>query len=189
MPDNPDLIIRHRDRTVPIEVYAKLPRQPVTVVLDSLRSSFNVGAIFRTCECARVERLITCGITPHPPDEKVLKTSMGSWEFVPHEHYDTAEEAMARMRERGAAVIALETTSRSVSIYKARFHKPLCLLLGNEAQGLKSNVLKATDEIVEIPLSGYKNSLNVSVSLGIALFEILRQWGAVGEPPFAVEPR
>jgi len=176
------LIVRNLDRTVPIEVYSKLPRQPVVVVCENLRSSFNVGAIFRTCECARVEKLITCGITAHPPDEKVVKTSMGTWEFVPHEHYDTALEAISGLRDKVASVVALETTSQSVSIYQARFAQPLCLVLGNEALGLSREVLEAADQIVEIPLLGYKNSLNVSVSLGITLFEILRQWGATNMP-------
>jgi len=175
--ENDNLIVRNRDRSVPIEVYARLPRLPITVVLENLRSSFNVGAVFRSCECARIEKLITCGITAHPPDEKVIKTSMGTWEFVPHEHVETVGEAIGRVRAEGVPVVALETTSKSVSIYQTKFARPVCLFLGNEAQGLSREVLKAADQILEIPLLGYKNSLNVSVALGVTLFEILRQWG------------
>ncbi len=177
MAENDNLIVRNQDRSVPIEVYARLPRLPITVVLENLRSSFNVGAVFRSCECARIGKLITCGITAHPPDEKVIKTSMGTWEFVPHEHVETVGEAIGRMRAEGVPVVALETTSKSVSIYETKFARPVCLFLGNEAQGLSREVLKAADQILEIPLLGYKNSLNVSVALGVTLFEILRQWG------------
>jgi tRNA G18 (ribose-2'-O)-methylase SpoU len=177
LPENDNLIVRNRDRSIPIEVYARLPRLPITVVLENLRSSFNVGAIFRSCECARIEKLITCGITAHPPDEKVIKTSMGTCEFVPHEHVETVGEAIEQVQAEGVPVVALETTSKSVSIYQTKFARPVCLLLGNEAQGLSQEVLQAADLILEIPLLGYKNSLNVSVALGVTLFEILRQWG------------
>ncbi|MFC1614004.1 RNA methyltransferase [Gemmatimonadota bacterium] len=176
--DNERIIrVRDRDREIPIEVYSRLPRHRITVVLDNLRSRFNVGAIFRSCECARVEKIITCGITAHPPDEKLLKTAMGTCEFVPHEHADHILEVVSSMRERNIAVAALETTEQSVPIYEAAFPKPVCLMVGNEALGLNREVLDLADMIVEIPMHGYKNSLNVSSATGIALFEILRQWG------------
>ncbi len=181
------LVIRNRDRRPALEEYARLPRLPITVVLDGLRSSFNVGAIFRSCECARIEELITCGITAHPPDEQVLRTSMGTWEYVPHRHLETVEAAVALARQRGARVVALETTSRSKSIYEMEFPRPLCLLLGNEALGLDEQALALADELVEIPLLGYKNSLNVSVAGGIALFEVLRSWGEL-QPAGGLEP-
>ncbi|OGG06377.1 MAG: hypothetical protein A3F83_11900 [Candidatus Glassbacteria bacterium RIFCSPLOWO2_12_FULL_58_11] len=176
-----DIVQRHHDRAVPIEQYSRLPRLPVTLVLENLRSSFNVGAIFRSCESARVEKLITCGITAHPPNEKVLKTSMGAWEFVPHEHVASAGEAIEKLKAQGLPLFALETTSKSVSLYRTKIPRPVALILGNEALGLSRETLAAADRIIEIPLLGYKNSLNVSVALGIALFEILRQWGELGK--------
>ncbi|MCE5272602.1 TrmH family RNA methyltransferase [bacterium] len=177
------LEIRNLDRAVSIEEYSRLPRLPVTVILDRLRSSFNVGAVFRTCECARVERLITTGITCHPPDEKVVRTAMGTAEFVPHRHFQDTREAILFARECGLPVYALETTSHSESIYRVSFPRPVCLVFGNEALGLERDTLSLANRIVEIPLLGYKNSLNVSVAAGITLFEVLRQWGEVGEPP------
>jgi len=177
LPDNENLKVRNRDHSIPIEVYSRLPRLPITVVLENLRSGFNVGAIFRSCECARVQKLITCGITAHPPEEKVVRTSMGTWEFVPHEHVETVGEAIEKVRAERMRLVALETTSKSLSIYEAKLARPLCLFLGNEALGLSREVLEAVDEILEIPLLGYKNSLNVSVAFGITLFEILRKWG------------
>ncbi len=178
-------VIRNLDRQLPIEVYCSLPKLPVTVVLDNLRSAFNVGAIFRTAECGRVEQLYTCGITAHPPDPRVVRTSMGTTEFVPHKHLDTTGEAIELARTRGARIVALETTNVSRSLYDPWIKKPVCLILGNEALGLGEDVLAAADEIVEIPLLGYKNSLNVSVSLGVVLFEILRQWGELDFLPAA----
>lgn len=178
-------VIRNLDRQLPIEVYCSLPKLPVTVILDNLRSAFNVGAIFRTAECGRVEQLYTCGITAHPPDPRVVRTSMSTTEFVPHKHLDTTAEAIELARTRGARIVALETTNVSRSLYDPWIKKPVCLILGNEALGLGEDVLELADEIVEIPLLGYKNSLNVSVSLGVVLFEILRQWGELEGLPAA----
>ncbi|MBN2289482.1 MAG: TrmH family RNA methyltransferase [Candidatus Glassbacteria bacterium] len=178
MPEEKNIRVRDRDRSIPIEVYSRLPRHPVTVVLDSLRSRFNVGAIFRSCECARVEKIFTCGITAHPPDEKLAKTAMGTCEFVPHEHVARISEVISGLRESGIPLVALETTRQSRSIYEVEFPRPVCLAVGNEALGLSREVLEAAGMIVEIPLHGYKNSLNVAAATGIALFEILRQWGA-----------
>ena len=178
-------VVRNLDRQPQIEVYSSMPKLPVTVVLDNLRSAFNVGAIFRTAECGRVEQLYTCGIAAHPPDERVVRTSMGTTEFVPHKHLDTTAEAISLARNRGARIVALETTSASRSLYDPWEKEPVCLLLGNEAMGLNNDVLELADEIVEIPLLGYKNSLNVSVSFGVVLFEILRQWGELESLPGA----
>jgi len=177
MPEKNQIRVRNHDRKIPIEVYSRLPRHPVTLVLDNLRSRFNVGAIFRTCECARVEKLFTCGITAHPPDEKLLKTAMGTCEFVPHEHVQQVDQAVSIMRRRKIPLAALETTDRSLSIYDYKFPRPVCLLMGNEALGLSRKILDSADAIVEIPMQGYKNSLNVASAASITLFEILRQWG------------
>lgn len=183
MDSGDSLEICNRDRMVPIEEYSRLPRLPITVVLDNLRSSFNVGAIFRTCECARVERLITTGISAHPPDDKVVRTAMGTAEFVPHEHAADITAVIRSISDSGTPVYAMETTSRSETIYRVQFPRPVCLVFGNEALGINREALQLADRIVEIPLLGYKNSLNVAVSAGITIFEVLRQWGEMGEPP------
>ena len=176
-------VVRNFDRRVPIEVYSRLPRLPIIVALDNLRSSFNVGAIFRTAECGRIEMLYTCGITAHPPAERVVKTAMGAAEFVPHCHVKNTLDAVGAARERGARIVALETTDASRPLYAPWPREPVCLVLGNEALGLDGKVLAEADEIVEIPLLGYKNSLNVSVAFGVVLFEILRQWGELDRLP------
>ena len=159
MNSEPDFEIRNRDRYVPIEEYSRLPRLPVTVVLDNLRSSFNVGAIFRTCECARVEKLITTGISAHPPDDKVVKTAMGAAEFVPHEYYEDIITAVKHLKKMDLPVYALETTSNSESIYRIAFPRPVCLVFGNEALGIGREVLELADRIVEIPFWATKTVL------------------------------
>jgi tRNA G18 (ribose-2'-O)-methylase SpoU len=170
-------VVRNLDRRAPIEVYSRLPRVQLSVALDNLRSAFNVGSIFRTAECGRLELVYTCGITAHPPADGVVKTAMGAAEFVPHHHVKTTLDAMELARGRGAKIVAVETTDQSRSVYAPWEKTPTCLVLGNEALGLGEKVLAAADEIVEIPLLGYKNSLNVAVAFGVVMFEILRQWG------------
>lgn len=172
----PDFKIRSRDRAVPIEEYSRLPRHPITVVLDNLRSGFNVGAIFRSCECARIEQLITCGITAHPPAEQVMKTSMGTAEFVAHSHRPTTLDAVTDLKSKGIPVLGLETTTKSHRLHDFKFPQPCALVFGNEALGIEVDLLARCDEIIEIPTYGYKNSLNVASAVSIVLFEILRQW-------------
>jgi len=176
-------VIRNLDCRTPIELYSRLPRLPLCVALDNLRSAFNVGAIFRTAECGRLEIVYTCGITAHPPADGVLKTAMGAAEFVPHQHVKTTLEAISIARQRGARIVAVETTDQSRSLFAPWEKTPTCLVLGNEALGLDEQVLAAADEVVEIPLLGYKNSLNVSVAFGVVMFEILRQWGELENLP------
>jgi tRNA G18 (ribose-2'-O)-methylase SpoU len=147
----------------------------VTVILDNLRSAFNVGSVFRTADGALVEKVVTCGYTAHPPHAKLEKTALGTLASVPWEHRPSAADAARDMRGRGVPVVALETTSRSCPLWEFHFPLPVCLLLGNEALGVSPEALALADEIVEIPCFGYKNSINVAVAFGIAAAEIMRQ--------------
>jgi 23S rRNA (guanosine2251-2'-O)-methyltransferase len=167
--------VRSLDSALAPEDFQKIPRCPVIVVLDDLRSAFNVGSIFRTADCGLVEKIMTCGITAHPPNKKLEKTALGTLPFVPWEHRDTATEAVAEMKSAGIRVVAMETTNRSRTIWEYRFPFPVCLVLGNEALGVSGPVLDAADDLVEIPMFGFKNSINVSAAFAIALYEIQRQ--------------
>jgi 23S rRNA (guanosine2251-2'-O)-methyltransferase len=155
--------------------FAKIARCPVTVVLDNLRSAFNVGSIFRTADCSLVQKIITCGITAHPPNGKLEKTALGTLPIVPWEHRAAAAEAVAEMKSAGVRVVAMETTDQSETLWNFRFPLPVCLVFGNEALGVSSPALAAADDLVEIPMFGYKNSINVAAAFGIVMYEIQRQ--------------
>jgi tRNA G18 (ribose-2'-O)-methylase SpoU len=167
--------VRSFDSPLAPEDFRNIPRCPVTVVLDDLRSAFNVGSIFRTADCGLVEKIITCGITAHPPNLKLEKTALGTPPFVPWEHRETAAGAVAELKSRGVRVVAMETTNRSRTLWETRFPLPVCLVLGNEALGVSAPVLDAADDLVEIPMFGFKNSINVAAAFAIALYEIQRQ--------------
>ena len=174
------LQVRSFDSPLSPEAFENVPRRPIYAILDNLRSAFNVGSIIRAADCALVEKVYLCGITAHPPHKKLDKTSLGALPYVPWEHRSTAEEAVAELKDRNIPVVALELTNRSRVLWEYRFPEPVGLVLGNEALGVSPKALALVDDIVEIPMLGYKNSINVAVAFGIAVYEIQRQqWGTI----------
>ncbi|MEE2657452.1 MAG: RNA methyltransferase [Candidatus Latescibacterota bacterium] len=171
------LDVRSRDLDMPQERFAALEKFPLYLVLDNLRSAFNVGSIFRSADTARLAGVITCGYTAHPPHPRLEKTALGALDYVPHEHFDKTVEAIASLTARGIAVWAMETTSQSRPYHEVSYPQPLALVLGNEALGVEREVLGTCDGIVEVPVFGYKNSLNVACVAAVVVFEALRQWG------------
>jgi 23S rRNA (guanosine2251-2'-O)-methyltransferase len=168
--------IRSSDRTLEDGPVLMDPL-PVIAVLDNLRSAFNVGSIFRTSEAARIRELVLCGITPYPPNEKLDRTALGTVHRVPWRHCVSTVEAVRELRRQGVAVWACELAENAVSIRSLFFPRPVALVLGHEASGVSPEVLSETDGIVEVPLYGRKNSLNVATTFGVVIFEVLRQWG------------
>ena len=172
--------VRNHDSPLSLEAYERLPKHPLHLILDNLRSAFNVGSIFRTADTARVARILTCGYTAHPPHPKLEKTALGTLDYIHTDHFDTTVAAVESLRGQGTPVWALETTSRSKTFTSVTYPRPLALILGNEALGVSRDVLDLSDELVEIPMYGFKNSLNVAAACAVVVFEILRQWGADG---------
>ncbi len=147
-------------------------RHPVYVLLSNIRSMYNVGSIFRTCDSALVAELILCGFTPKPPREEIAKTALGAVDSVPWKYFENEKDAIAYLRNKGVRVIALEITDKKrvyTSLKADEF--PLCIVIGNELTGLDDSVLELCDDAIEIPMYGVKHSLNVSVATGIAVFE------------------
>jgi 23S rRNA (guanosine2251-2'-O)-methyltransferase len=168
--------IRSADAAISLEDYLRMPKHPVAVVLDNIRSAYNVGSIFRSADAARIERVLPCGVTAHPPHLKLEKTAVGTDRYVKSEYFKSTLDAVASERARGARVVALETAENAKCYHEMTYPRPLCLVLGNEALGVSAEVLDAADEVVRIPLFGYKNSLNVVCAFNVVLFEALRQW-------------
>lgn len=155
-------------------------RKPLTIVLDNVRSAHNVGNILRAAEAARVEEVVLCGITPAPPDPKVLKTALRSAAYVPHSSVGSTMEAVRRLRAEGVTVYGVETTERSVSLWEVEMKAPLALVFGNEVVGVHAEVLKVCDGLVSVPMLGVKNSLNVATCASIVVWEALRRWELEG---------
>jgi tRNA G18 (ribose-2'-O)-methylase SpoU len=165
-----------RDRT-PEEGPVLAEPLPLTGVLDNLRSAFNVGSIFRTSEAARVGELLLCGITAYPPNAQLDRTALGTAHRVPWRHVVSTAEAVRGLRAQGVPVWALEVTDGARSLREVRFPRPVAVVFGHETAGVGPEVLREVDGIVQIPLYGRKNSLNVASAYAVVIFEILRQWG------------
>ncbi len=151
---------------------------PVIAVLDNLRSAFNVGSIFRTSEAARLRELVLCGITPYPPNERLDRTALGCVHSVAWRHVVSTTAAVREARQAGYRIYACEVAPGARSLREVSFpRRPLAFVFGHEVAGIAPEVMALADAIVEIPLHGRKNSLNVATSYGIVLFEVLRQWG------------
>jgi 23S rRNA (guanosine2251-2'-O)-methyltransferase len=152
-------------------------RMPVVVLVDNVRSLYNVGSIFRTSDGAMIQKLILTGFTPHPPRKEIDKTALGATLSVPWEYVKHPLDAIATMKEQGVRICCLELTDRSVlytEIQPTQF--PLCLIIGNEITGVSPDIIRACDAAFEIPMFGTKQSLNVAVAYGIAVFELARIW-------------
>jgi tRNA G18 (ribose-2'-O)-methylase SpoU len=171
-------------RRLTLEELRSEPRLPITVLLDNIRSLYNVGSIFRTSDGGRITRLILTGYTPHPPRKEIEKTALGATESVPWEYVRDPLEAIAGLKREGTTICALEHTSASVPYYtvdKGSF--PLCLVVGNEITGVSPAILAEADMAVDIPMYGMKQSLNAAVAYAVALYEFVRIVRGDGEGP------
>ncbi len=158
---------------VPVEKIEQAKRFPVYVILDSIRSTYNVGSIFRTSDGAMIEKLYLCGYTPHPPKKEILKTALGSTESVKWEFVKDARDVIKKLKLNGVKIAALELTDKSFPYYELDSKIfPLALIVGNEITGVSQSLLDLCDFSIEIPQYGIKQSLNVAVAYGIAIFEL-----------------
>ncbi|MFO7525851.1 MAG: RNA methyltransferase [Ignavibacteriaceae bacterium] len=157
---------------------------PVTVILSSIRSNYNVGSIFRTSDGAMIEKLYLCGYTPHPPNpdipggkKEIHKTALGATESIDWEFVKDPLEVIAKLKSKGMKICALELTSESKPYYQISDKDfPICLVIGNEISGVSQEILDECDFSIEIPQYGIKQSLNVAVAYGIAIFELRKKF-------------
>ena len=156
--------------------YDAIRRLPVSVLLDDVRSLYNVGAFFRTAEAAGVEKLYLCGITGRPPKRAIAKTALGAEESVAWEHAWDARETLAALRERGYEIAAIETSVHAVDLFDWRPRFPVCLVFGHEVEGIREEISSFSDTHVRIPMLGAKHSLNVATAGGVAIYELLRKY-------------
>jgi len=149
---------------------------PAAVLLDNVRSMYNVGAFFRAADGVGLQKLYLCGITAHPPKKAISKTALGAEEAVPWEHDWNAIEMAKRMIQAGFQFAAIETSSHSVDLFEWQPTFPICMAFGNEVEGLNPELLQMAGTHVRIPMLGKKTSLNVATAAGIVLYELLRKY-------------
>ncbi len=152
----------------------ELPRHPLRLVLDQVRSAYNVGALFRTADGCGVDRIYLLGYTPHPPHPQLEKTALGASSYVPWEHRQDSTGLLDELTEDGYETIALETGEDAVPIWDFDWPERAALVVGNEVEGVSPVVLNGCRKKICLPMYGYKASLNVTTALGVAMFEYLR---------------
>ncbi|MBP9151697.1 MAG: RNA methyltransferase [Flavobacteriales bacterium] len=149
---------------------------PVIVVLDDVRSLHNIGSVFRTSDAFAVEKIILCGITAQPPHREIEKSALGATESVQWEYRETCIEAVKLLKADGVKVIGVEQVEGAIPLDKVDVgSNHLALVFGNEVKGVSQEVLKSCDTFIEIPQFGTKHSLNISVSVGVVLWELVKK--------------
>jgi len=159
--------------------YAAIDRLPVVVLLDQVRSLYNVGSFFRTCDGVRVTKLLLGGITAMPPNPQIAKTALGAEQAVPWEKVGDVGAALDRLRGDGWELAAIETSLHAVDLFDWQPSFPVCVVFGHEVEGVSPDVLARCDTHVRIPTLGLKQSLNVATAGGVVLYELLRKYRAI----------
>lgn len=156
--------------------YEPIAVLPVIALLDNIRSLYNVGAFFRTADAAGIESLILSGITGRPPHRSISKTALGAESNVRWESSTDAGPLVEQLRAKGYEIAAIETSVRSVDLFDWEPAFPLCLIFGNEIDGISPEVSGLADTHVRIPMLGVKHSLNVATAGGVVIYELLRKY-------------
>jgi 23S rRNA (guanosine2251-2'-O)-methyltransferase len=149
---------------------------PAAVLLDNVRSMYNVGAFFRAADGVNLEKICLCGITAHPPKKAIAKTALGAEETVAWEHNWNPLTVTQALRCKGFEIAAIETSMHSVDLFDWQPDFPVCVAFGNEVEGLNPDLLDLADTHVRVPMLGKKTSLNVATAGGIVLYELLRKY-------------
>lgn len=164
------------DKNMTKEELASIERVPLYFVLDNIRSAFNVGSAFRTADAGSIKQICLCGISCYPPNKKLAKTALGATDSVPWKYYESTTDAIYELQNSGVEICVVELTSCSKNFWEHSFKNPTALVFGHEVTGVSEAVLPLANHFVHIPMHGKKSTLNVATSLGVVMFEVLRQW-------------
>lgn len=160
-----------------VEEFKEAEKLPLVVVLDDVRSLYNVGSVFRSCDAFRISAIYLCGITACPPHAEIHKTALGAEESVAWRYFSTAEEAVRSLQTEGFFVYSIEQVEGSTKLHHLTLDRrqKYAVVLGNEVKGVHQSVVDLSDGCLEIPQWGTKHSLNVSVAAGMVVWEFAKQ--------------
>jgi 23S rRNA (guanosine2251-2'-O)-methyltransferase len=160
-----------------VENYHNHPKNPLILMLDDVRSLHNVGSAFRTADAFLLEKIILCGITGKPPHREINKTALGATESVSWEYHNDPMPVLGKLKESGYQVLSVEQADQSVPlhVFMPDINKRYVLVFGNELSGVKESIVERSDHVIEIPQFGTKHSLNISVSIGIVIWDIVNK--------------
>ena len=160
-----------------VSEYKASEKTPVIVVLENIRSAYNVGSVFRTADAFLLDAIYTTGYTAHPPHKQISKTALGADESVDTRHFASANEAIVQLKANNYRVLAVEQTEGSLFLNRLarQTGEKLALVFGNEVSGVEQSTIVLCDGCIEIPQLGMKHSINVATAAGIVLWELVRE--------------
>ena len=156
-----------------VDEFKKAPKTPVVIVLDNIRSLNNIGSAFRTSDAFRVTAVYLCGITAKPPHRDIQKTALGATESVHWEYFNSTMDAVKKLQQNRYKILAVEQADKSVGLQDFSYDsvENYAFIFGNEVKGVEENVVQESDDVIEIPQFGTKHSLNISVSIGVVMWD------------------
>lgn len=161
---------------ISVEEFKEAEKLPLIVVLDNVRSQYNVGSVFRTSDAFRVECIYLCGISATPPHQEIHKTALGAEDTVNWEYFKDTKEAIIKLKAEGYYIYSIEQVEGSVMLENLQLDasKKYAVVLGNEVKGVQQEVVDISDGCIEIPQYGTKHSLNVSTTAGIIIWDFFK---------------
>ena len=160
------------------KIIKTIKKNPITIILDNVLDTYNVGSIFRLADAIAAQKVILCGETLTPPNSRIKKASINTTGWIDWAYAPSAIEAIAQLKIQNSKfkIVAVEQDKRSKPFYEVKYEFPLALVVGNETTGISQKVLDMADSIVELPMWGINKSLNVMVSLGIVLYKVMEHY-------------
>ena len=160
---------------ISVENFKNSKKSPIVVVLDNVRSALNVGSVFRTSDAFRIEKIYLCGITATPPNKEIRKSALGATESVKWEKVEDTESIIKKLKSEGYHICAIEQTENSTMLNNfIPPEKPIAVVFGHEVNGVQQSVVDLCNQSIEIPQIGTKHSLNISVSVGIVIWDLYK---------------
>ena len=167
----------HELNRINVEAFKKATKIPVIVVLDNIRSLNNIGSVFRTCDAFLIEAIYLCGITAKPPHKDIHKTALGATDSVDWYYFKTTNDAIKKLKYNGVTIVSIEQVEDAIPLHKfeVKSEQKYALVFGNEVKGVQQSIIDQSDYCLEIPQFGTKHSLNISISVGVVLWEFVKK--------------
>ena len=160
-----------------LEEFKNKKKVPIVIILDNVRSAHNVGSVFRTSDAFLIEKIMLCGICPVPPKNEIRKTALGATESVDWQYFNDSADCIKGLKEKGYTIISIEQADNAIYLnnYSIEKSRKIALVFGNEVNGVSDKIINLSDSVIEIPQHGTKHSFNISVSVGIVLWDLSRK--------------